>query len=226
MDNFTVSINSVEDFLNDFPIHKEVVDQVTGRPTFRRLNTKDLPEETPNYIPYKNLLINGIISILVIIQLQSSLSSGGLDLLSGKEITKINKNDTVQFAVLSSLSSIPLPPVHINSSWIGNQWVPPPGYMIYSANEIQNYFHQQSILIVGDSTARQLYSTLYGILNATENPDNMNDVDSRAGRIINRSQDPKFCQKEGYQVCRKMPTSTSSNQSSTSRHNYDLFYGA
>jgi hypothetical protein len=37
MNNFTVSNNSVEDyFLNDFPIQKEEVDQVTGRPTFTK----------------------------------------------------------------------------------------------------------------------------------------------------------------------------------------------
>ena len=42
---------------------------------------------------------------------------------------------------------------------------------IYNADETQNYFYQQSILIDGDSTARRIYSTLYGILNAIDNPD-------------------------------------------------------
>ena len=43
--------------------------------------------------------------------------------------------------------------------------------MTYNADESQDYFHQQSILIDGVSTARRIYSTLYGILNAIDNPD-------------------------------------------------------
>jgi hypothetical protein len=109
---------------------------------------------------------------------------------------------------------------------MGNQWVPPPGYMTYSATEIQNYFHQQSILVVGDSTARRMYSTLYGILNATENPNDIivDDIDSSAILNINKKQEQGFCHnKEGYQVCRKMHMN-SSNQTSTNQRNYDLFY--
>ena len=60
-----------------------------------------------------------------------------------------------------------LPPVHVNSSWIGNQWFPPPGYRLYNPHEIQDYFSQYSILFVGDSTGRRAYATLYSILNAT-----------------------------------------------------------
>jgi hypothetical protein len=146
------------------------------------------------------------------------------DLLLGKETIK--KGQTIiQSSVLpSSLPlPLPLPPVHINSSWLGNQWIPPPGYKTYSADEIQNYFHQQSILIVGDSTARRMYSTLYGILNATENSYDIkvSDIDSPSILNINRGRSSTFCHKVGYQVCRKMPTS-SINQTSTNRFNYDL----
>lgn len=60
-----------------------------------------------------------------------------------------------------------LPPVHVNSSWIGNRWYPPKGYRLYNANEMKDFFQKYSMLWVGDSTARRAYATLYSILNAT-----------------------------------------------------------
>lgn len=76
-----------------------------------------------------------------------------------------------QLTPCTNQSSLPpLPPIHINSSWIGNQWIPPPGYKLYSGSEIQDFFSKQSVLFMGDSTARRTFGTFYGILNATTNP--------------------------------------------------------
>lgn len=78
-----------------------------------------------------------------------------------------------------------LPPVHVNSSWIGNQWIPPPGYRLHSTREIQSYFQKRSILWVGDSTARRAYGTMYGILNATEAPDDVEIHQLDHPRVLN-----------------------------------------
>lgn len=103
--------------------------------------------------------------------------------------------------------SSPLPPVHMNSSWIGNQWIPPPGYNMYSAREIQNYFRSHSILFVGDSTARRTYATMYGILSAAEQHPTVYDLDDRsvidAGK--GKGSEKEYCPKKGLFLCRKMP---------------------
>jgi hypothetical protein len=197
------------------------------------INNKNRKSKMKSKDKLKKYISAGIIAVFVIPQFLYPWSS---DLLLEKEETIKKDKNIIQSVVvlpLSSSSLLPLPPVHINSSWIDNQWVPPPGYITYSADEIQNYFHQQSILIVGDSTARRMYSTLYGILNTIDNPDNIivDGIDSISAPGINKKREQGFCRpnKKGYQACRKMPTrsssSSSSNQSSTNRYNnYDLFY--
>lgn len=115
--------------------------------------------------------------------------------------------------------SSPLPPVHINSSWIGNQWIPPPGYNMYSAREIQNYFRGHSILFVGDSTARRTYATMYGILSAAEQHPTVYDLDDSSVIDVGKGKGSKkeSCQK-GYSLCRKMPLQV--------LNQYDLLDGA
>ena len=59
----------------------------------------------------------------------------------------------------------PLPPVHYNSTWLGDTWIPSSdGYKLYSAPELAEYYNDHSVLVVGDSTARRFYATLYEIL--------------------------------------------------------------
>ena len=59
----------------------------------------------------------------------------------------------------------PLPPVHYNSTWLGDTWIPSTeGYKLYSAPELAEYYRDHSVLVVGDSTARRFYATLYEIL--------------------------------------------------------------
>ena len=107
----------------------------------------------------------------------------------------------------------PLPPVHINSTWIGNQWIPPPGYRLYSAREMQSYFQQHSILWIGDSTARRTYGTMYGILNATRDPDDIESHHLDHPSVIDMNKMsveltvpfPEICNKSGYSLCRRIP---------------------
>ena len=109
------------------------------------------------------------------------------------------------------LNARSLPPVHINSSWIGNQWIPPLGYRLYQPREMQKYFRHHSILVIGDSTARRTYATLYGILNATR-PDDVpvHDIDHPSVIDIGKRGQPKeVCHKKGPELCRKMPLNAS-----------------
>lgn len=120
--------------------------------------------------------------------------------------------------VVDKIVSAPkaLPPVHINSSWIGNQWIPPPGYRLYSTREIQSFFGQHSVLWVGDSTARRAYGTMYGILNATQDPDDVEIHDLDHPQVLDMNKMslemtvpyPESCHKSGYNLCRLIPTLT------------------
>jgi len=121
---------------------------------------------------------------------------------------EVETNDTSDpnISVRKSISpATSLPPVHINSSWIGDQWIPPPGYRTYSTRELQTFFANHSILFVGDSTARRSYATLYSILNKTNDPDNVSVFSIHDEKIIdvNKGHKTEFCDKEGYFYCRK-----------------------
>lgn len=118
----------------------------------------------------------------------------------------------------------PLPPVHINSSWIGNQWFPPPGYRLYNAAELQEFFRHHSVLFVGDSTARRSYGTLYGILNASSSDDVSLDAVNHPFNIDmgRRKKRPILepCTNvktkglvEQMQICRSMPRGGGANRS-------------
>lgn len=65
-------------------------------------------------------------------------------------------------------------------TWMGNQWIPPEGWRLYSAREMQTYFAKHSILFVGDSLARRFYNTFYHILNTT-------DLDNIRGNAVENS---------------------------------------
>lgn len=51
-------------------------------------------------------------------------------------------------------------------TWIGNNWVPPRDWHLFSAIEMLQLYHDKSVLWVGDSTSRRAALTLYGILQA------------------------------------------------------------
>jgi hypothetical protein len=97
--------------------------------------------------------------------------------------------------------------------WIGNTWVPPKGWKLYSPEEMQNiYGKTRGIMWIGDSSARRTAATMYGILNATNSSNNaipLKDLD--ASRIIdvnkNRTTEPctKYDDPFRPYVCREMP---------------------
>lgn len=98
------------------------------------------------------------------------------------------------------------PPLHYNSSWIGKQWIPPMEYHTYSPTELRRLFANHSILIVGDSTARRAYATLYALLNnsatvlETDQLNHASIIDMNKRRIVEK------CHKPGYKLCRQSPT--------------------
>jgi hypothetical protein len=76
---------------------------------------------------------------------------------------------------------LPFPPEILNIikstnssdySWIGNNFVPPPGVPIFTPSQMKDYFQNRNVLFLGDSTNRRIYGTLKAILDA----DDPNDV--------------------------------------------------
>ena len=53
-------------------------------------------------------------------------------------------------------------------SWVGNQWIPPPGVPTYSPSDLLHYFQNRNVLFIGDSTARRAWATAYAMMNATD----------------------------------------------------------
>ena len=58
-------------------------------------------------------------------------------------------------------------PRSLTGSWMGDQWIPPPEWRLYSAWEMQDIFRNKTLLFLGDSTARRAAGTLYAMLNHT-----------------------------------------------------------
>ena len=64
-------------------------------------------------------------------------------------------------------------------TWLGKQWIPPPGIPIFTPKQMKEYYSQRNILVIGDTTSRRFYTTLFNILNAT-------DMDNVALKEIDR----------------------------------------
>jgi len=56
-------------------------------------------------------------------------------------------------------------PRHRTGSWLGDIWIPPEGWRLYNAREIQDTFQGKSVLWLGDSTARRTAASMYALLN-------------------------------------------------------------
>ena len=67
-------------------------------------------------------------------------------------------------------------------TWLGNQFVPPPGVPIFTPSQIRTYFQQRNVLMLGDSTNRRAYGTLLAILNAED----LDDVNVAALEEVQR----------------------------------------
>jgi hypothetical protein len=71
------------------------------------------------------------------------------------------------------------PPLNINKTeytWIGSQWIPPPGIPRYTPHEMRAFFARHNTLFIGDSTLRRAYATLFALVNTS----NLNDIPTRS----------------------------------------------
>jgi hypothetical protein len=100
-------------------------------------------------------------------------------------------------------------------SWIGNNWVPPPGWRFYSASELRNFYRDTSILWIGDSTARRAATTMYGILNGPSNHVSVDAINHPSIIDVNkRSKTEELCERwtnhtHHPSLCRVMPGGSS-----------------
>jgi hypothetical protein len=130
-----------------------------------------------------------------------------------KNATTIDHKAALLSSSSSSLSSpllvLPrLPPIHLNSSWVGNLWIPPPGYHLYSPSSLGQLLSNESFLFFGDSIARRTMTTLYAMLNATTNND-ISVSDLTDSRIVDVNRQGKgyteYCAQPGLSLCRPNP---------------------
>ena len=92
-------------------------------------------------------------------------------------------------------------PLHWNSGWIGNQWVPPNGYKLYSAVDMRNYFSNHSIIFIGDSTARRQYATFFATVAAPKISDiTLAQLDAASVIDVNKGTITENSTREGYNI--------------------------
>jgi hypothetical protein len=97
----------------------------------------------------------------------------------------------------SAETQVALPPVHWNSSWVGNTWILPPKYVSYPPERIRKYFSQQSVLYISDSTARRTMTMMfYAMINAS-NPNDVTLEELDSDEVINAGKfKPLLCDKK------------------------------
>ncbi len=91
---------------------------------------------------------------------------------------------------------------HHEYYWVGNQWIPPQGVPRYTPLDFLEYFRNRNVLVIGDSTGRRSYLTLYALMEAAMGVDDdvdthskrhnlhVADLDDRSVIDINRSDNP------------------------------------
>jgi hypothetical protein len=93
-------------------------------------------------------------------------------------------------------------------SWIGDVWIPPPGWRIYSASELRSFYRDKNIMWIGDSMARRAATLLYGILDTTKSNSSHVSIGAIDGKHIS-DPDEKSCKGWGNpnakSLCRVMP---------------------
>ena len=89
--------------------------------------------------------------------------------------------------------------------WVGDVWLPPNGRM-YTIKEIQHTFHKRRLLIIGDSLARRLTSTLALILNGDTSSDLLdNEVDNEVTLGVGHHDEKKWDVPSGQLVFKWAP---------------------
>jgi len=71
-------------------------------------------------------------------------------------------------------------------SWFGDTLIPPDGWKLCLASELQDFYKDSSMLWVGDSTCRRSFATFYGILNSTQEHVNVPEIDDASVIDINK----------------------------------------
>jgi len=136
-----------------------------------------------------------LMGFAALLGLQATFSRFSIDSqLAGREpcspvqAGRHNKNAT-------ALASPPPPLRQLTGSWIGNTWVPPLPWRLYSPFEMRERYRDQKILFAGDSSARRAAMTLFPILNASSPNAELEEVDYLAILNLNRGTITEKCTK-------------------------------
>lgn len=101
-------------------------------------------------------------------------------------------------------------------SWLGNTWIPPPGWRYYNVTELKTFYHGKRILFLGDSTARRTGMVLYSLLNETATSfNNASIVDPSSSHVshdrleslidLNRRRQSHPCSQDMFALCLPLP---------------------
>jgi hypothetical protein len=122
-------------------------------------------EKSKSRTPRYSILVLGFITVVSsAVFFRNLVRSDLLDIVEKTETKQpVQKIDLTREA----FQRVELTREEQRGSWIGDSWIPPPGWKSYSASELRNFYRDTSILWIGDSTARRAATTMYGILNTT-----------------------------------------------------------
>ena len=136
---------------------------------------------------------------------------------SGRQLVRLpnGREELVQTPPLPTETTRPPPLRNQTGTWIGNNWVPPRDWHLFSAKEMLELYHDKSVLWVGDSTTRRAALTLYGILQAPSDAIPVSQIDGGNIIDVNKLTVTEPCLRYGNHTevfpvthCRNMPTAT------------------
>ena len=88
----------------------------------------------------------------------TSYSQAAAEVTEEEKKEQLLSKTTTLFNVSSSRAKI--------GSWVGNNWIPPSGWKLYSMDAMRRMFGSTSLQFVGDSTARRFAVTMHMILDS------------------------------------------------------------
>jgi len=130
-----------------------------------------------------------IIQILMVSLEKKSLSI----MIHDNDPISARTNDNVKLHPLVMDQTIETLIKNTNSSdykWLGNHWIVPPGVPTFTPRQIRAYFKKRNVLVIGDSTSRRFYATLFGILTA-DDLDNVRLDEVNNGKLLNENKGRK-----------------------------------
>lgn len=80
-----------------------------------------------------------------------------------------------------------------NGTWIGNTWIPPSGWRLYSPAELRTFYTNTNTLWLGDSTARRAALTLFAILNSTTSNADFQELEDPTVLNVNKIKETEPC---------------------------------